>query len=68
MIVMNRTRSNQLSDAQQEALRPAFGEQLQRFVSLARFTAARVGGAADWLITVESADPLACAVMKLWSL
>jgi UDP-N-acetylmuramate dehydrogenase len=68
MNVINRTMRNRLTETQRETLLSTFGEQLQRFVSLARFTAVRVGGAADWLITVESADQLAGAAMKLWSL
>jgi len=68
MFVMNATVSNQLSDAQREALIAAFDQRLQRFVSLGRYTAARIGGAADWLITVESTDALAETVAKLWGL
>ena len=68
MFVMNATVSNQLSDAQREALLAAFDQRLQRFVSLGRYTAARIGGAADWLITVESTDALAETVAKLWEL
>ncbi|MFN2150446.1 MAG: UDP-N-acetylmuramate dehydrogenase [Anaerolineales bacterium] len=65
---MNATVSNQLSDVQREALLAAFDQRLQRFVSLGRYTAARIGGAADWLITVESTDALAETVAKLWEL
>ena len=68
MFVMNATVSNQLSDVQREALLAAFDQRLQRFVSLGRYTAARIGGAADWLITVESTDALAETVAKLWEL
>ncbi len=41
---------------------------LQAGVSLARYTSARVGGPADWLIEVDSADELAAVVMRLWEL
>jgi len=41
---------------------------MQRYVSLARYTAARIGGAADWLIEVQSADQLAETVTRLWDL
>ena len=65
---MNAAVSNQLSESQRQALLAAFDERLQRFVSLGRYTAARIGGAADWLIEVESADDLAETVTKLWEL
>ena len=66
MFVMSTTANQELSNSQRELLLANFGEQLQRFVSLGRFTAARIGGAADWLITVESADELAETVTQLW--
>ncbi len=68
MLVMSNTVSNQLSDAQRQALLDIFAERLQRFVSLGRFTAARIGGAADWLLTVESAEELAETATQLWQL
>ncbi len=51
-----------------EDLRAAFGERLQENVSLARYTAARIGGPADALLAVHSADELAEAAGKLWEL
>ncbi len=60
--------STQLSEMQREQLLAAFGGQVQRYVSLGRYTAARIGGAADWLIEVESADQLAETVTRLWEL
>ncbi|HEX7974819.1 MAG TPA: FAD-binding protein, partial [Anaerolineales bacterium] len=48
-------------------LQEAFGERLQMGVSLARYTAARVGGPADVLLEVRSADELAQAAELLWS-
>ena len=50
------------------ALRAAFGDRLQENVPLAPFTSARIGGAADALLTVRSADELAETVMRLWAL
>jgi UDP-N-acetylmuramate dehydrogenase len=49
-------------------LRAAFGERLQENVSLAPYTSARIGGPADALITVTSADELAETVSRLWEL
>lgn len=49
-----------------ESLRSFFGERMQENVSLGRFTAARVGGPADVLVVVESADQLAAAAVMLW--
>ncbi|HBX69600.1 MAG TPA: UDP-N-acetylmuramate dehydrogenase [Chloroflexi bacterium] len=68
MLFMDTTVKNQLSEIQCEALLATFGERLQRSVSLGRFTAARIGGAADWLIAVESTDKLAETVTQLWGL
>jgi UDP-N-acetylmuramate dehydrogenase len=45
-----------------------FGEGLQRDVPLARFTAAQVGGEADFLVVAESVDHLAFIVRHLWDL
>ena len=50
------------------ALRAAFGERLQENVSLAAYTSARIGGPADALIVVKSADELAEAVTRLWEM
>lgn len=47
-------------------LRHTFGERLQENVPLARFTSARVGGKADFFITVEAADDLANIADRLW--
>ncbi len=43
-------------------LRALFGEQVQEHVLLAPYTSARIGGPADTLLTVRSADELARAV------
>ncbi|MBN1303923.1 MAG: UDP-N-acetylmuramate dehydrogenase [Anaerolineales bacterium] len=49
-------------------LRAIFGKQLQENVSLAAYTSARIGGQADLLVTVKSADELAKTVQTLWSM
>lgn len=49
-------------------LRAAFGDRLQENVSLAPYTSARIGGPADALIIVKSADDLAESVSRLWEL
>ncbi len=51
-----------------EQLRGAFPDSLQENASLARYTAARIGGPAEFLLTVHSAAELASAVEKLWEL
>jgi UDP-N-acetylmuramate dehydrogenase len=48
------------------ALRDYFGEKAQENVSLAPYTSARIGGPADLLVTVTSADELAEAVQVCW--
>ena len=50
-----------------ESLRAVFKERLEENVSLARYTSARIGGAADALVVVRSADDLAEIVSWLWS-
>ena len=68
MLMVKTAMNNQLTEDQRVALLASFGERVQRFVSLGRYTAARIGGAADWLITVESADDLAETASQLWGL
>jgi len=60
--------SIQQSNEQDEKLLSTFGDRLQHSVTLARYTAARIGGAADWLLEVDSADQLTDAVSQLWAL
>ncbi len=43
-----------------------FGSRLQENVQIANYTSARVGGVADALLMVRSADELAQAAMALW--
>jgi len=45
-----------------------FGERLQENIPLAPYTSARIGGPADALLTVRSADELAEAVTRLWEM
>lgn len=51
-----------------QALRAAFADRLKENVSLAPYTSARIGGPADALLTVTSADELAETVARLWEL
>lgn len=48
-----------------DALRSHFGDRLQEQVPLAAYTSARIGGPADFLVTVTSAEELADAVQWL---
>lgn len=48
-------------------MKELFGEGLRVNVPLARYTSARIGGAADYLVTSSSAEALAEAAQKLWS-
>jgi UDP-N-acetylmuramate dehydrogenase len=50
-----------------EALRAHFGDAVQEHVPLAPYTSARIGGPADVLVTVKSADELARAMEIIWS-
>ena len=47
-------------------LRREFGPRLQEQVLLARYTAARLGGPADWFLEVRSTSELVRAVRNLW--
>jgi UDP-N-acetylmuramate dehydrogenase len=49
------------------AMRLRFGARLQADVRLARYTAARVGGPADWLVEVETGAELQAALEILWA-
>jgi UDP-N-acetylmuramate dehydrogenase len=49
-----------------DELTARFGEQVRHDVPLAPYTSARIGGPADVLVTVNSADELADAVSTLW--
>jgi UDP-N-acetylmuramate dehydrogenase len=49
-----------------DLLRAEFGEAVQENVILAPFTSARIGGPADVLLTVRSADELSNAMKFIW--
>jgi UDP-N-acetylmuramate dehydrogenase len=49
-----------------EILRQKFGDAVQEQVLLAPYTSARIGGPADVLLTVKSADELADAMQTIW--
>ena len=49
-----------------DLLRRKFGDAVQENVTLAPYTSARIGGAADVLVTVQSADELADAIQLIW--
>lgn len=49
-------------------LRDAFGERLQADIPLNRYTAARIGGNADAMITANSSEELAETAKLLWNL
>ena len=54
--------------AEKERLRVAFGERLKENEPLARYTSARIGGAAEFLAGADSADELAEQVRTAWQL
>lgn len=49
-----------------DVLRQKFGGAVQENISLAPYTSARIGGTADVLLTVKSADELADAMQLIW--
>jgi UDP-N-acetylmuramate dehydrogenase len=51
-----------------DSLYAKFGDKVKENVSLAPYTSARIGGPADILITIESADELARIIKLLWKL
>ncbi len=51
-----------------QVLRDAFGSRLQENAPIAQYTTARVGGPADALLPVYSAEELAQVVARLWEL
>jgi UDP-N-acetylmuramate dehydrogenase len=51
-----------------ETLQAVFGDRLQENVPLSGYTSARIGGPADMLMVVRSAQELADASLKLWEL
>ncbi len=55
-----------LNLAQIQSLREAYGERVQVNASLKRFTAARIGGNADVMITIDTSEQLAQVAQHLW--
>jgi UDP-N-acetylmuramate dehydrogenase len=51
-----------------QSLRGAFGSRLREGVPLAPFTSARIGGPADFLLSVRSGDELETVCRTLWGL
>lgn len=51
-----------------EALRDAFDDELKENEQLARYTSARIGGPADFLLVVKSIQTLTAAALRLWDL
>jgi len=51
-----------------ERLRKEFGDRLMENEPLAKYTSARIGGPADALLIVQSADDLAQVVTELWAM
>jgi UDP-N-acetylmuramate dehydrogenase len=51
-----------------QSLREAFGSRLREGVPLAPFTSARIGGPADFLLSVRSGDELETVCRTLWGL
>ncbi len=57
-----------MSGAKDKQLRNAFPEGLQADAPLAHYTAARIGGPAEYLLTVRSAAELESSARRLWEL
>lgn len=55
-----------LNPTTRQSLRAAFGERLRENESLARYTSARLGGPADFLVMATSADMLAETMRTAW--
>ena len=51
-----------------QSLQSVFGDRLRLNEALARYTAARIGGPADALLQVDSAEDLAAAATHLWEM
>ena len=58
--------SDGLAQDQRDELEDAFGDRMRQDEPLARYTSARIGGPADYLLPVRSADELAEAAQVLW--
>lgn len=60
--------SNVLTPAVLSTLRSAFGDRLQENAPLSGYTSARIGGPADAMVFVRSAEELEQAALRLWEL
>lgn len=49
-----------------DVLRQKFGDAVQEHAALAQYTSARIGGPADVLVTVKSADEMADVMQLIW--
>lgn len=58
---------DRLSAEQQEQLEKHFGDEIKRDIPLAPYTSARIGGPADYLLTLTSAQALETAAQALWA-
>jgi UDP-N-acetylmuramate dehydrogenase len=58
--------SRGISPEKLQEMETAFGERLRQGISLAPYTSSRIGGPADFLIEVRSADQLAQTTRLLW--
>jgi UDP-N-acetylmuramate dehydrogenase len=65
---MMRSDLSTITIPQWDTLFATFGKHIKKDVSLARFTAARVGGPAEGFITVDSVDCLSDVAAKLWEM
>jgi UDP-N-acetylmuramate dehydrogenase len=61
-------RTDLMNPASLVELRAALGDRMQENVSLSGYTAARIGGPADALVLVRTADELAQTVTTLWKM
>lgn len=57
-----------ISAEARQALRQAFGRRLREGIPLAPYTSARIGGPADFLVAVRSAEELGDTCRRLWDL
>ena len=58
---------DRLSTQQHEQLERLFGDELKRDIPLAPYTSARIGGSADYLLELTSAQSLEDAAQNLWA-
>ena len=61
-------KSRNSSSSRASEISEIFGDGVREGVHLAPYTSSRIGGPADFLIEVNSADDLARAVVQLWEM